>query len=249
MPLTGYEGDPLVNGTDLLEAPGFWAVHLGYLGGVSPEDFKGAFEVSAEELAELDQRLRDTERWPVFRIDLPSGAVFRVIYRNRNPDNGIDFVFSHPRWPKSILLAWHDERPAWPGLCWRELVWIADHPPSTSRWIVGWERRLLLFLPAMGDADLPSSAVDTVADALNRVGAGWASHDLATGLTSWARGPTWSYTPAGALVCDAQYAVRSSLRLGLSRSFTPAQALEVTRAFADPPRRRRVRNVNSRGLT
>jgi Immunity protein 35 len=231
MALTGYEGCPLYNGTELLAQPGFWAVHLSLWGDVKEAELAAEFGVAVDDVAVMGRRLSDVERWPVFRIDLPRRVVFRVIYRNSDPDFGTDFVLSHPGWPKSVMVAALEGHFTWPGLSWRELCWIADHPPPGSRWVTEWERRILLFLPCMGDADLPDTAVGTVAEALERVGAAESAR-LAERLLTGAREPVWSYDRTGALTCTFRHAGRSVAPGG---TLTPTQARAVTRVLTDTP--------------
>jgi hypothetical protein len=218
------------NGTDLLTEPGFWAVHLSRTHQVDEAE-SAAFGVTAEDVRALDERLADTERWPVFRIELPGRVVFRVIYRNSDPDFGTDFVLSHPAWRESFTVTWLDGHPGWPGLSWPELCWIAEHPPPGGRWIGEWERRLLLFLPCMGDAAMPGTAADTVAEALERVGVPEPA-GLAARLLAGDEGPSWHHDRNGALVCATRWGPRSVASNG---GLTPGQARTVARAFSDRP--------------
>ncbi|MFB4315163.1 YrhB domain-containing protein [Actinomadura sp. 21ATH] len=218
------------NGTGLLDEPGFWAVHLSRTYQVDEAE-PAAFGVRAEDVRALDERLADTGRWPVFRVELPGRVIFRVIYRNGDPDFGTDFVLSHPAWRESFTVTWLDGHPGWPGLSWPELCWVAGHPPPDGRWISEWERRLLLFLPCMGDAALPGTAADTVAEALGRVGVPEPA-GLAARLLADEEGPSWYHDRGGALVCGDRWGLRSVAPEG---RLTPRQARTVARAFTDGP--------------
>ncbi|WP_187283364.1 hypothetical protein [Streptomyces sp. t39] len=226
--------DPLVAGEDLLALPGFWLCHLGFLGpsGTRPETF-GTDAADADAAFET---VMDEERWPVLRIPFGGGHTAVVLYRNFEDDAGVEFFVTHPEWGgRRGHLATIDGHQAGPGLAWRELHHIARTPDPSAPGVQDPHTRLLLLLPALGDADLPGDAGAEVAAALTAIGA---PSDEAPALASalLAHHPFWS--PAawtfpsasplsgagdpyeGVLCCDGPLSPRNGLRIaqGISRA-------------------------------
>ena len=92
-----------------------------------------------------------------------------------------------------------------PALSWAELVTASAQPDDR----LSPTQRLLLLLPAYGDADTPQEAIDVVSAALAAVGAREHVRDLTAELldSPFLESPQWTLT-AGALVCSGPYANR-----------------------------------------
>ncbi|MEV4329597.1 hypothetical protein AB0K02_03510 [Streptomyces sp. NPDC049597] len=237
MLIQGYDEDPLVAGEELLSLPGFWATHLLWLCETDDEDDEPSPEWFGVDAADADaayETAMDQDRWPVFRIPFADGHTAAVVYRNFPDDFGTEYVVTHPDWGRLGHLATLDGHQAGPGLAWRELVHIAHTPDTTAPGVHDPHARLLLLLPALGDADLPSEARDMVTTALLHMGAPAAQAPrVASALLSdhplW--GPAeWTLTAAsplsgteesfrGILCCDEPMSPRCGIRLahGITR--------------------------------
>ncbi|MEU3792371.1 hypothetical protein [Streptomyces fructofermentans] len=172
MMIEGYEDDPLVAGEELLSRPGFWAAHLLWLGetGEGPEPEPAWFGADEADADAAYEALCDETRWPVFRIPFAGGHSVLVLGRNLAEDAGTEFFVTHPSWDRLGHLATADGHQAGPGLAWRELIHIARTPDPAAEGVQDPHARLLLLLPALGDADLPEDALGVLRDALVRVG-------------------------------------------------------------------------------
>jgi hypothetical protein len=116
-----------------------------------------------------------------------------------------------------------------PGLSWSELM-TAAHRLGVTPGVAEPDARLLLLLPAFGDADLSSDAVAVVAAALKRYGAGPGADDLAAWFLEdpedW---PHWRLHDDGVLACDD----RCSRRNPQGRAGYPSADLrEISSALA-----------------
>jgi hypothetical protein len=228
--ITGYEDYPLVDGSAFLTESAFWAVHSMAVGVGGLNDVEGGFGVDVDDAEALCEQLLDHDRWPVFHVPLKSGATIHVIYRNLDGDMGLDFVLAHPDWPSDLQLAAVEGCFVGPGLSWPELTAIAEQPPTAADSAAG---RLLMLLPAMGDANLPDHAAPTLAAALTRTTGAPDARRVAD-LLLYGNKPYWS--PAdwqrladGAIVCDGGHSRRST---SSPHAFTADQAIIVTRALA-----------------
>lgn len=228
MSITGYEDDPLADGSELLDDPAFWAVHAGTVGAGGLEDVEGCFGVDVDDAEDMCERLFDHDRWPVFAVPLRGGASVRVVYRNLDGDMGLDYLVSRPGRARDLRLASVEGCFAGPGLCWDELAAIAEHPPAgDDDALLDPARRLLMLLPALGDAGLPGTAVPAVAAAL---AAATPAPDptriaellLQDGGAYW-EPARWGRLSDGALVCDGRHSLRGPEN---------ADALALTRDLA-----------------
>ncbi|WP_305783587.1 hypothetical protein [Symbioplanes lichenis] len=116
---------------------------------------------------------------------------------------GYDFVVL-PGGGRCISVAGVEGHFSGPGLSWPELQrLVARGTLGTAA------QRLLLFLPATGDANLPPDAVTDVARALLSVGNTTCGYDIAREAAEQllAGGPRWT-TEGEARVCDGDHAVR-----------------------------------------
>jgi hypothetical protein len=234
MLITGFESDPLTDGSYLLGDPAFWALHLGIPGAGGFGDLEEAFGVDIVEAEELDDRMLDHDHWPVFTVPLHSKGNIHIIYRNLDGDMGVDYVLAHPDWPHDLRLAAAEGCFIGPALSWPELSTIAGQPPtSTDDTLVDAASRLLILLPALGDADLPDDAIPTVAAALSEVTTSPEPARIAKLLLhnngAYWKPATWQQLSNGAMVCDEPHSRRCLEGPG---AFTTDQAIAVTRALA-----------------
>ncbi len=234
MLITGFEDYPLVDGSHLLDDPVFWALHALQLGVIGLTDIEEAFGVDIGDAAEIENRVFDHDHWPVFTVPLRGPGNIHIIYRNLDGDMGLDYVLTHPDWPHDLHLAAVDGGFIGPGLSWPELTTIASHPPTPGAGMPSdAARRLLILLPALGDADLPDTAVPTVAAALSELTTSPDPDHIAEILLHSAKAywqpANWQQLNNGAIICDESHSPRC---LGAPGAFTPAQAIAVTHTLA-----------------
>ncbi|MCX4462215.1 hypothetical protein OOK58_57990 [Streptomyces sp. NBC_01728] len=167
MLIDGFENDPLVAGEGLLALPGFWAAYLLWLCQTEENDPEPEwFGVDAADTDAAYEALTDNEQWPVIRIPFGGGHTVVIVGRNFPDDEGTEFFISHPEWDRHGHLATLDGHQAGPGLSWQELAHIAGTPDENAPGVHAPHARLLLLLPALGDANTPIEAVELVGDAL-----------------------------------------------------------------------------------
>ncbi|MBM7439352.1 hypothetical protein [Streptomyces sp. HB132] len=171
MLINGFENDPLVAGEGLLSLPGFWPAYLLWLCRTDDNEPEPAwFGVDEADTDAALEALTDENRWPVFRIPFDAGHTVIVVGRNLADDPGTEYFISHPQWDRHGYLATVDGHQAGPGLSWPELTHIAGTPDPYAPGARAPHVRLLLLLPALGDAVLPGEATGLIADALVQVG-------------------------------------------------------------------------------
>ncbi|MEV0650621.1 hypothetical protein AB0I28_35750 [Phytomonospora sp. NPDC050363] len=171
MPLTSYLNDfvppldpsILSDASGLVDDPRFWSAFLYSLGG-SPAAVD-AFDVDRADVEELLGKLSQPESWPVISIDLSAGSTAHIVFRNCLDDAGSDYVVTGPEIAEPITAVCLDGNFIGPALSWTELVGTAQR--HTEK--LGPAERLLLLLPATGDADTPPEAVPLVAAAITAV--------------------------------------------------------------------------------
>ncbi|MBN6057910.1 hypothetical protein JYK22_38675, partial [Nonomuraea sp. RK-328] len=234
MLITGFEGYPLNEDSHLLRDPVFWALHSAQIGAAGLHDIGEAFEVDTADAEELHDRVFDHDRWPVFTVPLRSTGAIHIIYRNLDGDMGLDYVLTHPDWPHDLHLAAVEGCFIGPGLSWPELVTIANQPPMSGNGaLLDASSRLLILLPALGDADLPDNAVPTVAAALSELTTSPEPARIAEILLhdnqAYWEPAAWQQLGNGAIVCDEPHSRRC---LGVSGAFTTDQAIAATRILA-----------------
>lgn len=239
--LAGYAmpGHGIAPAEHLLGLPGFWPVFYAPVW----DEFVAEPEVFGADSADVDEAasvLYEAEEvWPAFRIPMAGGHVLWIVHRNFPDDSGTDYLIAHPDWDRHAYLASIDGHFSGPGLSWPELVAVAESAPAGAEGVVDPGLRLLLLLPAFGDADLPErEAVARIAGALEAVGA---AAEAAPGLAErlldhgfW-EAPSWSVRggsplsgsavlPSPLALCDGEYSPRT-VRLGLGITAEQERAL------------------------
>lgn len=228
--IAGYEDLPIVDGTPLLSDQLFWPTYLSATMAPHRDSLvASAFGVAVEDCFEYFARLTDAEAWPAFRIALPEGYEIDVVYWNEPGEKGTEYVLRHPGRDFQVDLAnvgGHEFRP---GLSWPELAAVADSG-SAPYGIGDPAARLLLLLPAFGDADVPADATATVTTALMSCGAGSGADELAEYmLRQPERWPRWWTDDNGALVCSGRYSRRNPEG---PAGQSPADLLEISSALS-----------------
>jgi hypothetical protein len=89
-----------------------------------------------------------------------------LLFRNFEGDAGWDYLLQPEGTDTVITLAALEGHFQGPALSWRDLVVVASQPDRTR----SGAERLLLLLPAMGDANLPDEAEQLIAASLTAVG-------------------------------------------------------------------------------
>ncbi|MGW4380466.1 hypothetical protein [Kitasatospora sp. NPDC004531] len=173
MLIKGYNHGPLVAGEPLLERAGFWPNHLLAMCRFTPDEARpepewfGADGADTDALSEI---LLDHRAWPTFRIPFQGGHSAVVVYRNLTGDPGIDYLLTHPTWPRAEPLSSFNGDWYGPGLSWRDLVHIAEAPAPTTPGIHDPAARLLLLLPLLSADHLPPQAAPLLSTALTTTG-------------------------------------------------------------------------------
>ncbi|MFD7812650.1 hypothetical protein ACFV6E_06840 [Streptomyces sp. NPDC059785] len=165
-------GHGIAPAEDLLRLPGFWPAWFGQCWG-GPAERPQLFGADGADVDAAAQSLYETsEVWPALRIPMAGGHLLWIVLRNFPEDGGVDYLLTHPDWTRDAPLASIEGHFSGPGLSWPELIAVADGTPADAEGVRDPARRLLLLLPAFGDADVPvAAAVSRVAVALTAVGA------------------------------------------------------------------------------
>jgi hypothetical protein len=174
--LAGYAmaGHGIAPAEHQLDLPGFWPAYLGPV----RREFADEPELFGADAADLDaasEALYDaTESWPAYRIPLWDGQILWVVHRNFPDDAGTDYLLTHPDRPRETHLASIDGHHTGPGLSWPDLLAAAEATPVApvdAAGVCDPDQRLLLLLPAFGDADTPvEAAIRRISAALVAVG-------------------------------------------------------------------------------
>jgi hypothetical protein len=193
----GVPADVLTDGSMLLERRAFWPAMFD--GCADPELIGALFGDGAADRdggdvgdpLDLDEEIRVSGKWPV----IPIGERFaRVIWHGPELEGGDDYVVLAPG--RAISVAAREGHGYGPGLSWPEFRRIATTP-----------QRVLLALPALGDADAPPEALELVTAALLTVG-----NNVPAAAAAAARqildSPVHWVGDERVLVCDGEYAVR-----------------------------------------
>lgn len=204
------EPGPYTHRPQLLEERLFWWGHLSTcLRGGAPRSWLGQHDPTA--YRDFGRRLWDAGDRLVFTVPLSGGLRLHVVYENAGEDASVEYVAHHPAWEEAEVLARDAGHWRGPGLSWSELTAAADNalPGGTT---TDRDTRLLLLLPALGDADLPVGAGKRLAACLrDRLGAAQPGR-LATfmlrhqGMAGPAR---WSGGARGVRVNDGRYSFRN----------------------------------------
>ncbi|MFD4230404.1 hypothetical protein [Streptomyces sp. NPDC058545] len=228
MEIPGYDGHPLVQQPELLEEHLFWLGHL--YSCAHDEDTEELLFGADYEAAEVFHReLLERAKWPVFTIPLAAGHLLHVVYRAWKDDPGVDYLLHHPSWERALLLAKDDGHFMGPALSWPELFSTADNGlPGGST--ADSHSRLLLLLPALGDASTPDSATHRLVAALSAVTAAEAPEELAAALVEGqgAGGASRWTGKNGVRVNDGAYSYRNPSN---AFALTPEDLARVSAAF------------------
>lgn len=197
--------DILVDRTDLVGDPVFWALFLMSTGGA--DSAAEAFDVDPADISALYEDLGDQDRWPVFTVPVRGGHRVHLVWCNFPDDSGHDYLLSPSDDRPAVPLAHLSGNFRGPGLSWDELVATSQQPDPT----LSAAARLLLLLPATGDIATPPTAHDLVAAALTAVGARRHQRAVATELLThrhyWP--PADWHTTGGVSWCSGQYTYRT----------------------------------------
>ncbi|MFF2548619.1 hypothetical protein ACFVUY_39500 [Kitasatospora sp. NPDC058063] len=210
--IPGYHDGPFGLRPELLEEELFWMGHLYSCatGGAGGLLFGHGYDWAKHR--SYRQRLWQRADWPAFTIALPAGHRLHVVHRTVPDEAGIDYLVHHPDWERAEVLARIDGHFMSPGLSWPELIAAADHGPPAGGTVADPHARLLLLLPAFGDAATPPQAVDRLAAALRARLRMQAAEPLAAALLEGQglAGPVrWTTTEDGARVNDGRYSFRN----------------------------------------
>ncbi|MGW3044830.1 hypothetical protein ACWC9T_33405 [Kitasatospora sp. NPDC001159] len=229
-----YEDEELRAGEQLACEPAFWLAHLLLTLGHGDEE-PAAYGVPAEAYDAMVERLGDAEAPGLLvRVPFGRGHTACVAYQNFEDESIIDFFVHHPDWGRLGFLGQYGPHGSGPGLCWPELTALAQsvgvHDPEG---LGDPARRLLLLLPALGDADTPPEAQRTVAEALVAVGLrADAAGELAARLVDepeLEHQPRWSVTADSPIpVCSSDYSPR---QIPLALGITEEQARVLAEAL------------------
>ncbi|NMO50699.1 hypothetical protein HH310_05755 [Actinoplanes sp. TBRC 11911] len=142
----------------------FWPAFLLSVGGSKTAAV--AFEADPADVEAYAEELHHTDSWPFIVLRLASGHRLYVLFRNFEEDAGWDYLLQPAGTDAVITLAALEGHFRGPAYSWGDLVLLANQPDPTR----SAAERLLLLLPAMGDADLPADAGQVIAAAFVAVG-------------------------------------------------------------------------------
>ncbi|MBC9002140.1 hypothetical protein [Micromonospora aurantiaca (nom. illeg.)] len=125
---------------------------------------EAAFEVQAADYNAMCGVLNDPERWPVVSVGLDGDVWLRIVYRNFEEDEGLDFVEERPGRPAKLVASIEGHGSA---MTWAELLAAAELPDER----LTWAQRLILMLPMLGPQELPEDAEEVMNRALDGIGA------------------------------------------------------------------------------
>ncbi|MCX4690575.1 hypothetical protein OG401_40860 [Kitasatospora purpeofusca] len=207
--IPGYESGPLAHLPELLDEPLFWLGHL-YARARSEEAQELLFGADHDAAQDFHRQLFRRPDRPAFTVPLNAGRL-HVVHRNFEDDAGTDFLLQHPDWDRAELLATVDGHFMGPALSWPELATVADYGPTGGS-TTDPDHRLLLLLPAFGDADLPVEAPARLAAALKSLTAVEDPDRLAAALLA-DQGPCgparWTTTRNGLRINDGGHSYRN----------------------------------------
>ncbi|MEU4214872.1 hypothetical protein [Actinoplanes sp. NPDC026623] len=154
----------LVDATSWLDDDLFWPAFLFTVGG--SETAAVAFAADPADVEAYAAELHHADRWPFVVVRLASGDRLYVLFRNFEGDAGWDYLRQPAGTDTVTTVAALEGHFQGPAFSWEDLIAVASRPDPTR----SAAERLLLLLPAMGDADLPDEAGRLVAAALDAVG-------------------------------------------------------------------------------
>lgn len=142
----------------------FWPAFLYSIGGSPTAPI--AFDVDPADVEEYTEGLHDPDSWPFLTVQLARGHCLYILFRNFDGDSGWDYLLQPAGSDTVMTLAALEGCFQGPALSWPGLLVAAGQPdPARSR-----AERILLLLPALGDAGLPHDAEELVATAFTAVG-------------------------------------------------------------------------------
>ncbi|MFG2951459.1 hypothetical protein [Streptomyces adustus] len=207
--IPGYDGGLLAHLPELLDEPLFWLGHLASC--VESEEAEELlFGADYDAAEDFHREMSGRVEWPTFTVPVNAGRL-HIVYRNLEGDAGTDYLLHHPDWDRAELLALDDGHFMGPGLSWPELSAAADNGLSGGSTIDP-DSRLLLLLPAFGDATVPAVAVERLVAALRARTAVEDPELLAAALLEGQGpcGPThWTMNRDGQRVNDGRYSFRN----------------------------------------
>lgn len=142
----------------------FWPAFLVSFGGA--KSAATAFDADPADVEEHLEELHRRDCWPFLTVRLAHGHRLQLLFRNYEGDSGWDYLLQPAGSDALVTFAALEGGFHGPGLSWPELI-VAAGQADPDR---GSAERLLLLLPALGDADLPDDAADQVAAAFTAVG-------------------------------------------------------------------------------
>ncbi|MGK5440834.1 hypothetical protein ACSNN7_03250 [Micromonospora sp. URMC 105] len=189
MPLRGYLGgfappvDPsvLVDATPWLDDPLFWPAFLLSVGGSYTAAV--AFGIDPADVEVYAKEMHQAGSWPVITMDLARGHRLYILFCNFDDDSGWDYLLQPAGSDALIIAAALEGGFHGPALPWSELLMTANQPDSMR----SQAERLLLLLPAVGDAGIPSGANNVVASAVTTIGAQQQQNEVAGELLAGGR--------------------------------------------------------------
>ena len=180
----------LTDATSWTEDELFWPAFLLSVGGSATA--ATAFGTDPADVEAYAKKLHHSGSWPFLVLQLASGHRLYVLVRNFEGDAGWDYLLQPQGTDTVITVAALEGHFQGPAFSWRDLVVVASQPDLTR----SGAERLLLLLPAMGDADLPDEAEQLIAASLTTVGIRQnyqrhVAHELSTASRRFwgARGP------------------------------------------------------------
>lgn len=207
--IPGYDSDALAHLPELLNEPLFWLGHL-YSCVQSEEAEELLFGADYDAAEDFHRQISGRADWPTFTVPVTAGRL-HIVYRNLAEDAGTDYLLHHPDWDRAELLARDDGHFMGPGLSWPELTAAADNGLAGGS-TTDPHSRLLLLLPAFGDAALPAGAAGRLAAALRARTAVEDPEQLAAALMEGQGpcGPTyWTTNRDGQRTNDGRYSFRN----------------------------------------
>lgn len=199
------ETSPLFNAMEWMSDDLFWPAFMWSIGGseTAPE----AFDADPVDFDFFATEFFRPDRWPVFTLPLAGGGHLHLTGRNYQDDEGVDYLMTAPESDHAFGIAALEGHFRGPGLSWDEAIAVANQPDANCTPA----ERLLLLLPAMGDEDIPSTAHQTVTNAVTSVGAAQLQSEVAAELLEASQkfwGPSrWTDTD-GVPVCLGTYSLR-----------------------------------------
>ncbi|MBO3740137.1 hypothetical protein [Actinoplanes flavus] len=210
----GVDSSVLTDGSWLLDQPGFW---MSLVDGFTGADLWPDLDV-LDDITVLYERIRESGTWPVLQV---TDHLAVIVWHGYDDEGGIDYVILPPGTGRCLSIAAVEGHGHGPGLSWPEAMRAVDHGRLGTP-----AQRLLLLLPAVGDADTPPAAIDLVVSALRELVAPeaesgdlhQAAEEMLDSDVTWSTGDT--------ATCEADHAPRGTGGL------PPAELALITRALS-----------------